>query len=373
MNLMPTRVPVKIGILGISRGYHFLKAMAYAPSAKLAGVCSRHPEQLAKTVRNNWKLDVPVYATYADMLDADIDAIIVATPVGLHAEHAIAALRAGKHVLSEVGAATSLEQCQALLAAVKASGGTYMLAENFYYMRSWQLLCRLVAAGLLGELYYAEGDLLFRMAAFVQPAPNDHWITQEWAMRQGHPYSSHYLGPLLKVFQERIQTVVCCGSGRHYAPWVRADDTSVVLCNTPSGKLIKLRVDFFSASPEERVGVLFVQGTKGCCKIYSTGIDDDARQKIYIENVTPKGQWQSLWDYKEYLPAAWWDAMPPEVLRRSYDSGLPLLIEEFAQSIIHQTRPPIDIIDALNITAPGLVSEQSRQRGGQPVDVPEFT
>jgi hypothetical protein len=48
------------------------------------------------------------------------------------------------------------------------------------------------------------------------------------------------------------------------------------------------------------------------------------------------------------------------------------MIEDFARCIIQDARPPIDVIDALNMTAPGLLSEVSRERGGAPVEVPEF-
>ncbi|NCO42207.1 MAG: gfo/Idh/MocA family oxidoreductase, partial [Armatimonadetes bacterium] len=49
-----------------------------------------------------------------------------------------------------------------------------------------------------------------------------------------------------------------------------------------------------------------------------------------------------------------------------------LMIEDFARSILDDTRPPIDVVDALNMTAPGLLSEVSRERGGEPVEVPAF-
>tara|TARA_B100000809_G_C15004488_1_gene482698 strand:+ start:242 stop:409 length:168 start_codon:yes stop_codon:yes gene_type:complete len=49
------------------------------------------------------------------------------------------------------------------------------------------------------------------------------------------------------------------------------------------------------------------------------------------------------------------------------------MIEDFARCIIEDRRPPIDIVDALNMTAPGLVSEISRELGGIPVDVPDFS
>jgi len=64
---------------------------------------------------------------------------------------------------------------------------------------------------------------------------------------------------------------------------------------------------------------------------------------------------------------------PKESIDDNYNGGTPLMIEDFARCIIEDRRPPIDIVDALNMTAPGLVSEISRDRGGVPVDVPDFS
>ena len=49
------------------------------------------------------------YNSWASILDSDIDAVIVASPMPLHFQHSIDALKAGKHVLSEGTAATSIE------------------------------------------------------------------------------------------------------------------------------------------------------------------------------------------------------------------------------------------------------------------------
>ena len=65
--------------------------------------------------------------------------------------------------------------------------------------------------------------------------------------------------------------------------------------------------------------------------------------------------------------------MPEEAVDNSYNGGTPLMIEDFACCIIEDRRPPIDVVDALNMTAPGLVSEISRELGGAPVDVPDFS
>ncbi len=47
-------------------------------------------------------------------------------------------------------------------------------------------------------------------------------------------------------------------------------------------------------------------------------------------------------------------------------------LRDFVDSILHDTRPPIDVYDAMDFTVPGLVSEQSIANGGMPVEVPDF-
>ena len=44
----------------------------------------------------------------------------------------------------------------------------------------------------------------------------------------------------------------------------------------------------------------------------------------------------------------------------------------FVDSIINDTKPPIDVYDAMDLTVPGLVSEESIAKGGKPVEVPDF-
>jgi predicted dehydrogenase len=268
-----------------------------------------------------------------------------------------------------VTAATSIEQCWELLETVRAAKRKYMLAENYCYMRPWMLVLNLVKAGVFGTVYYGEADQIqdFKKG-LPHPSAGYNWRTAELAMRHGHQYITHDLGPLYQAFQERIKTVVCQGSGQHHLDWAKADDTCVLLLQTVSGKLLRIRLDFFSNRPcnYEYYGL---QGTKAG---YEAPRGPKDEHKIYVEGQTPRNTWQSLWDFSEHLPEGW-KRLPPEVANNGYDGGAPLMIEDFAQCIQKDTRPPIDVVDALNMTAPGLLSEVSRQRNGAPVDVPEFS
>ena len=357
---------VKIGVLGAGRGAHLAQVMPSAPRAELTALCDDHEDRLAQAAGTLGLKNT--YTRYEEMLDTDLDAVLVASPMPLHVPHSVAALQAGKHVLSEVTAATSIEQCWELLEAVRASGRKYMLAENYCYMRPWSLVGGLVQAGLFGELYYGESDQIQEFkGGFPPPESGYNWRTAELALRQGHQYITHNLGPLYQVFRERIRTVACFGSGQHHLEWAAADDTCIVLCQTLSGKLIRIRLDFFSDRPDN----FTYFGLQGTGASYEAPRGSQEEHKVHVHGHTPRGQWQSLWDFAEYLPEAWKERSP-EAQSNRYDGGDGLMIEDFARCIQEGTRPPIDVVDALNMTAPGLLSEVSRERGGAPVEVPEF-
>ena len=355
---------VRIGVLGAGRGYRLARAVADVGSIELAAVCDLDEERLAAA----GEVFSRTYTRYEDMLESDdIDAVLVASPMPLHAEHSIAALEAGKHVLSEVVAATSIEQCHQLLKAVREADAKYMFAENYCYLRSWSTVLGMVRAGLFGDVYYGEADQLqdFKRG-FPPPEKEYNWRTAELAMRRGHQYISHNVGPLYQAMGERVQTVFCLGSGQHHVDWARADDTCVVLCRTTGGKLIRIRLDFFSSRPDNYL-YTGLQGTKACYEAPRATGDE---HRVYVDGVTPKGEWQSLEEYEQYLPGAWKDVSGNGVA--AFDSGARIMLEEFGRCIIDDTHPPIDVVDALNMTAPGLMSEVSIEKGGVPVEVPEF-
>jgi len=357
---------VKIGVLGAGRGAGLARAMRFAPSAELAALCDASEERLTAAAAGT---GVPrTFTTYGALLDSDVDAVVVASPMPLHVQHAVQALSAGKHVLSEVTAATSLEQCWELLEAVRASGRKYMLAENYCWFRPWSVVMGMVRAGLFGEVYYGEAEQIQEFKGGLPPLESGYtWRTAELAMRQGHHYITHNLGPLYQAFGERVKTVVCLGSGQRHLAWARADSTCTLLLETTGGRLIRIRLDFFSDRPNNYT----YYGLQGTGAAYEGPRAPGEEHRVYVHGRTEPGTWESLWNYADSLPEAW-KRLPAEAVNDSYDGGSPLMIEEFARCILDDTRPPVDVVDALNMTAPGLCSEVSRERGGAPVEVPEF-
>lgn len=87
---------------------------------------------------------------------ADVDAVVVATPAGTHAELAGLALQAGKHVLVEKPLTTNAAAARALIAEAERAGLILMAGHTFLYHPTVRRLADLVCDGTLGRIYYVN-------------------------------------------------------------------------------------------------------------------------------------------------------------------------------------------------------------------------
>ncbi len=87
----------------------------------------------------------------------DVDVVLVATPVEVHAEAVSAALAAGKHVLCEKPLGADPEEARELLEQAEDSGVTHACGFNYRYVPAVALARELVEAGRLGELRHYRG------------------------------------------------------------------------------------------------------------------------------------------------------------------------------------------------------------------------
>lgn len=115
----------------------------------------------------------------------DIDAIDIATPTHLHAEIAIAAAEAGKHLFCEKPFATTLVEGEAMLAAAEKAGVVHYLNHNYRRCPAVLLARKMIKEGALGEIYHWRG-------AYQQSWLIDPQHPLDWKLRK----SSAGAGPL---------------------------------------------------------------------------------------------------------------------------------------------------------------------------------
>lgn len=145
---------IGVGLIGYGLGGRAFHApyVGATPGMVLRAVVSRDP---AKVHADLPGMDV---VPDIDMLLArpGIDLVIVCSPDELHADHAIAALQAGKHVLVDKPFATSLADARRVAAAAEASGRVLTIFQNRRWDADFRTLRRLIAEGRLGEIVQFE-------------------------------------------------------------------------------------------------------------------------------------------------------------------------------------------------------------------------
>jgi len=364
---------VKLGIVGLNRGSAYLQNISHCKKAEITAVCdidrTKADDRAKKYHIEN------VYYDLDEILKSDVDAVVMATPINLHTEHVLKALKAGKHVLSEVIVATTLDDCEKLARAVKTSGKKYMMAENYCYIRPLTIIKNMADAGVFGEIYYAESDYLKDFQEYNPNFPNiGGWRQPTYFGRRGHPYITHSLGPLMEIMGEKIASVTCVSAGHSFQ--MKADNTCVLLCRTENGNMVRLRNSFVSPRPDN-VTYYSIQGTKGC---YQAPQGPTDFHKVYLDGICKPNEWKNVYDFSEYLPAGWKDYFGDKNAADKndndtyalYDSGICMMIDAFADCIQNDKQPPVDFFDAVNWTATGLLSETSVENGCIPVEIPKF-
>ncbi len=365
---------LNVGIVGAAGRGRSFKAGLEAAGARIRAVCDIRADRLdgcARLLGADEK-----YSDYADMLEkSDIDAVVVGTPMQFHVPQSILALEKGLHVLSEVPAGVSIEECRKLVEACGRSNAVYMMAENCTYIKTNVLVKELARQGLFGQVYYAEGEYLHELKELNELTP---WRRRWQTGIDGITYGTHSLGPILQWMPgDRVVRVCCEGSGKHYRDprdEYYHQDTSVMLCKTARGALIKIRVDMVSDRPHAMTNYQ-LQGTDGVYESSRGGPCD--RGKIWLRALSGEIRWHDLDALlaldelaDKYLPEMW-RRPPPEALRAGHGGGDYFEVLDFINAIQGKAPCPIGIHQAMDMTLPGLVSQQSIAEGGKWLPVPD--
>ena len=361
---------VKLGIAGASnRGAAFRRSIETLGLFKVQAVCDIREETLEAT---RVAFDAPEkYVGYDEMIaHADIEAVLIGTPMPFHAPQAIGALKRHIHVLSEVTAAVSIQEARQLAAACQSSSALYMIGENYVFTRPNMLIRALVQQGLFGETYYAEGEYLHELKDLFEETP---W-RRDWQVgRPGVTYGTHSLGPILQWMPgDRVVAVMAAGSGqRHRDPRgtpYEQDASSLMLCKTAKGALIKIRMDIISDRPHAMTNYS-LQGLDGC---YESARAEGERNRIWLRarHPSPAG-WENLEALEaNYLPDIW-RTYDRAAQNASHGGGDFFELLHFYQAITGQEPLALGIHEALDMTLPGLISQQSIEQGGIWLDVPD--
>ena len=356
----------KVGIVGLSRGRGFVSVFSGHPGIEVTALCDVDEDRLAQTGEAFGLGDQALFTDFDAFVDSGMDIVMIATPIGFHAEQAIKSVESGKHVLCEQTAAYTVEDCERIVEAVKRTGKHYMMAENycyFHYVREWR---KMIDAGKLGHIFHAEAEYVHEIEDLLLDPE-----TGKYRWRHERPaiwYCAHTLGPPLRLMDDRIVRACAVHGGFHKVP-EQSDhigylDMEVGLFLTQKGRTFKiLRSQVAPRYPHLVWYSLY--GTKG-----------------YVENDRhiPGGD-GLLWVEGEMtkqegarkLPCPIVDPNAPEEAKKGgHGTSEYYMIRDFIDALENDVHPPIDVMRAMDFTVPGLMAHKSAMKGGEWMDVPLF-
>lgn len=157
-----------VAMLGLG-GYatnQLAPALRETKLCQLTSVVTGHPEKGVKWASefNLKKENIYSYDTFDRIADnKDVDIIYVVTPPALHPEFVLRAAKAGKHVISEKPMATSVEDCERMIAACKKAKVQLGIGYRMHYDLFRKELMRIVAAQEFGPFMKMSGNFAFVM------------------------------------------------------------------------------------------------------------------------------------------------------------------------------------------------------------------
>ncbi|HUZ75596.1 MAG TPA: Gfo/Idh/MocA family oxidoreductase [Stellaceae bacterium] len=220
--------------------------------------------------------------------DRDVDALYDATPDGLHAQHAIAAAAAGKHVLIEKPLAISVAECVEAIAACRRHGVRLGVVFNQRHEPVHQEARRMVLGGEIGDVVLAHVQIPLRRALPAAAPAAANWRADP-AMRPGGitlSIGDHAHDTLSYIVGQAIEEVSAFTDATRANP--PNDRAAGLLLRLSKGAIGYAAASFrtpFARRPFE------IHGTTGSLLIensfaYLTGADEDKRPTLTIINET---------------------------------------------------------------------------------------
>ncbi|MDX2033180.1 MAG: Gfo/Idh/MocA family oxidoreductase [Blastocatellia bacterium] len=232
---------INVGIVGVGwvAGAH-IEAFKHIPGAKVTAVCSRRELDEA-ALAQQYGTPLKAYRDYDEMLkDPSIHVIDICTPHPFHAEQAIAAARAGKHLIIEKPIAIAWPDAVAIKEAIDAAGVKSCVCFEVRFSQQAEVLRATLDQGLLGTLHYAEVDYYHGIGP---------WYGQySWNIKKDMGGSSlltagcHALDLMLFLMDSEVEEVTSYSNRSKspiFAPY-EYDTTSVTLLKFKDGKLGKV-------------------------------------------------------------------------------------------------------------------------------------
>lgn len=396
--------PIRVCIVGAGRfAQCFIPLFKCHPRVDGVSLCDVDPDRLSsEAARFGIRR---TFLSYGEALAArDVDAVAIFTERWTHAPMTLEALEAGKHVFSSVPAATTLDELDALVDAVRRTGLVYMMGETSQYYGARLFMKEKWDAGAFGEFVYAEGDYYHDITYQFDEARR-RFSGDAWKPSASFPpmlYPTHSAAMILSVTGARVTKVSCLGRVDSHGDgvfdpevslWKNAFSNESALMRTDDGGMLRInefrRIGHHGGRSVR--GRLY--GTEGSFEEQANGAvwttrmaqeAEDVEQQIQTRGVYTHDQWERV-RLDPVLAADFRSGLAP--IHEKYRCRLPesyssapnghegshqFLTDDFVTGVQKGTLPSVTVWDAARYNAPGIVAHASASRDGEWLTVPDF-
>jgi len=400
---------IKLGFVGTGmRGQWMLWLAAKYPEVQIPAICDIDDgmiESALKILKDAGKPYPRIYKNgdedFRNMVaNEDLDGVYIATPWEWHHTMAIAAMKNGINVGTEVPAALTVRDCWDLVNTSEKTGMNCMIMENVCYRRDIMAVLNMVRQGLFGELLHCQGGYQHDLrhvkfndgknpygggVEFGEKGYSESkWRTQHSVDRNGDLYPTHGLGPVSTMLdinrgnrmvyltstatQSRGLHNYIVDNGGPDHPNANVEFklgdvvTTVIKCD--NGQTIMLSHD--TNSPRPYSLNYRVQGTKGIWMV-----DNNS---IYIEGMSPEAhKWEPDETYMEKYDHPLWKRFEDQAAGSGHGGMDFFILRAFVESLKRNVTPPIDVYDAVSMSVICPLSEKSIRLNSTSVKIPDFT
>lgn len=352
----------------------------------LRAICAAHLEKLDH-FRSACGEELLMTTDYREiMADPQIDAVLIATPDHLHATHAIAALKADKHVFLEKPMAITITDCDAILAAAKASKGKLYVGHNMRFMPTIKKMRKLVEEGRIGRVeaiwcrHFISygGDAYFKdwhserkntTSLLLQKGAHDIDIIHHLA--GGHTKRVAGMGKL-SVYNEVTNRRKAEEPGdatfnrsnwpplsqTGLSPVIDVEDHNMLLMQLDNGVQASYLQCHYTPDDTRNYTVI---GTEGRIENYGTSSREDAWATVHL--------WNRRMGYQEHGN----EVFRIPMAEGGHGGSDPALLEDFVNVLRGETPCGASPWDARMAVATGCLGAESLRNGSMPFDIPEFS
>jgi predicted dehydrogenase len=390
----PTKV--RIGVVGGGFGSHFQWHLD--PDCTVVAVCDKREDRL-EILKRTYRSD-NLYKDYAEFLKhPDMNAVAIFTPAPFHAEMAMQAFAAGKHVVSAVPAGMSVEELEMLLDGVKRSGLRYMMAETSRYWAETMACIEMSKQGRFGTIFYSESEYHHSGLAPYAYGPSFDCqscdfvhsidkvrdatgyvdvskLVKTWSY--GYPpmlYPTHSTGVIIPVTGERLTEVTAYGWGDGSA--MLQQNTyqnnpffhTVALFKTSGGHCSRVSIGWHIAAEGTERAVFYGDRMSYIMERPEGSPNTIVEQK----DAPPFGIYTGAVESRVVAQDNFFERLPESLrIKSGHGNSHTFITHEFVRAIMEDRHPEVNIWEAIAYNLPGLVAHQSALEGGRTLKIRDY-